>query len=119
MNRPMQKLRVPSGAAALVRKLHPQLKRKVRAAIDQIVADPRSGKPLKDELSGLWSFRIGQFRLIYRIDRRWIDVVAFGPRSRIYEDTYRLVTKATDTDSVAEPRARYTNAKRVACRRRV
>ena len=55
---------------------------------------PEVGKALKDELAGLRSFRVGRFRIIYRISsKRQIDLVALGPRVRIYEETYRLVKK--------------------------
>jgi mRNA interferase RelE/StbE len=87
-------LSVPPHLAALVRHLHPRLKRKLRAALETIAADPRSGKLLKDELAGLWSFRLGRFRVVYRIaTSRRIELVAFGPRERIYEETFRLITR--------------------------
>jgi mRNA interferase RelE/StbE len=64
--------------------LHPQLKRKVRAAMEQILDDPHIGQALKDELEGLRSDRIGKFRIIYRVGKsRTIDVVAIGPRGKI------------------------------------
>ncbi|HLF23187.1 MAG TPA: type II toxin-antitoxin system RelE/ParE family toxin [Burkholderiales bacterium] len=64
---------------------------KLGAALEEILKGPRSGKPLREVLVGLWSYRIGKYRLIYRIERRQIDLIAFGPRDRIYEETYRLV----------------------------
>ena len=91
-------LRVPAPVANLIRGLHPRIKRKLRAALADIMADPHAGKALKDELAGLWSFRVGKFCMIYRIsdrvarDRR-IELVACGPRERIYEETYRLVAR--------------------------
>jgi mRNA interferase RelE/StbE len=96
MKAALHKLRVPRNVAELIRGLHPQLKRKVRAALEQVLADPLSGKALKAELAGLWSFRVGRFRLIYRPQRRQIDVIAFGPRERIYEETYRLLARERD-----------------------
>jgi mRNA interferase RelE/StbE len=71
--------------------MHPELKRKIRGALEIIVATPDSGKALKDELSGLRSFRVGKFRVVYRISRRTIDIVAVGPRSKIYGETLRLI----------------------------
>ena len=95
MKRPVHRLRVPADVARLIQNLHPGLKRKVRDALEQILADPHSGKALKDELEGLRSFRIGRFRIVYRIAAgRRIELVAVGPRAIIYEETYRRVTKA-------------------------
>ena len=84
--------------ADFIRELHPQIKRKLRAALADIMADPHAGKALKDELAGLWSFRVGKFRIVYRISARTagdrcIELVACGPRERIYEETYRLISR--------------------------
>lgn len=88
-----RRLRVPAGITALIRGLHPDLKRKVRAALADILADPTVGKALRDELAGLRSCRVGRFRIVYRVARTAIDVVAVGPRASIYEETWRLVRR--------------------------
>jgi len=73
--------------------MHPTLKRKTRASLKTILADPSAGKALKDELAGLRSFRVGTFRIIYRMTRYVVEIVAIGPRGRIYEETYRLLIR--------------------------
>ena len=93
MKQPLHRLRVPDEVADLVRGMHPTLKRKTRASLKSILADPSSGKALKDELAGLRSFRVGTFRVVYRVMRSVIEIVAIGPRERIYEETYRLLKK--------------------------
>ncbi len=94
MKRPLHRLRVPADVVRLIQNLHPDLKRKLREALGQIVTDPLSGKALKDELAGLHSFRVGRFRIVYRIARgRQIELVAIGPRAVIYEETYRRVAR--------------------------
>ena len=91
------RLRAPDSIANTVRGLHPDLKRKVRAALDDLLHDPDSGKALQHELAGLWSCRVGRFRIVYRIaEGRIIELVAFGPREIIYKETYRLVRKSAD-----------------------
>jgi mRNA interferase RelE/StbE len=80
------KLRLPDEIATLVRGMHPDLKRKVKGSLQTILSEPYSGKFLKDELEGLRSFRVSRFRIIYRIsEKQMIEVVAIGPRERIYE----------------------------------
>jgi len=106
MTRPLHTLDVPTHVAGQLRELHPLLKRKVRAALEAILAEPHAGKPLKDDLTGLWSFRVGRFRLIYRPANRRVTLIAFGPRDGIYEETSRLVARS-DENSIAEPRGRY------------
>jgi mRNA interferase RelE/StbE len=93
MKQPLHRPRVPDEVADLVRGMHPTLKRKTRASLKSILADPSSGKALKDELAGLRSFRVGTFRIIYRMTRNIIEIVAIGPRERIYEETYRLLKR--------------------------
>ena len=89
------KLLVPDDVADLIRTMHPHLKKKVKASFKIILSDPLSGKSLKDELAGLRSFRVSKFRIIYRVSKRKIiEVVAIGPRERIYEETYRLINKS-------------------------
>ena len=88
------KLRIPNDTVSLIRGLHPELKKKIRAALLEITDDPLSGKPLKDELHGLWSFRIKKIRIIYRFTSgKYIDIIAIGPRQIIYEETYKLLKK--------------------------
>jgi len=94
MKRPPYKLRIPYHIAELIRGMHPRLKRKVKVSLRMILSDPESGKALKDELSGLRSFRVSRFRIIYRISSgEQIEIVAIGPRERIYEETYRIVRR--------------------------
>jgi len=90
---PLTTLRVPDEIAGLVRGMHPDLKRKTKASLKRILADPSSGKALKNELAGLRSFRVGSFRIIYRVRRNIVEIVAVGPRERIYEETYRVLKR--------------------------
>ena len=86
-----RRLRLPSEVASLLRGLHPELKRRVRAGFDLLLADPAAGKALRAELAGLRSLRVGRIRVVYRATARAIDIIAVGPRERIYEETLRLI----------------------------
>lgn len=68
----------------LVRVLPPTLKRKVRAGIEAIRAEPELGEELMRELSGLRRLRVGRLGIVYRVRARQIQVVAIGPRATIY-----------------------------------
>ena len=88
------KLKIPDSVAALIRNMHPRLKRKIRAALEEILAEPYCGKALRAELEGLMTFRVSTFRIVYKIaEDKLIEIIAIGPRKRIYEDTYRIVKK--------------------------
>lgn len=88
------RFRVPAEVTVLVRGLHPDIKRKVRAALDQIALNTEAGKALQGDLKGLRSLRVARFRVIYRSTaNQVIEIVSIGPRDRIYEETLRLLSK--------------------------
>ncbi len=64
------KLRVPDEIAFLIKRLHPELKRKVRAPLHFIQNDPESGRALRKELAGLRS----KSRIIYHIHREVLEI---------------------------------------------
>ena len=87
MTRPYRVAIAPS-AAEVIRTLHPDLKRSVRNALSALQGNPTLGAPLRNELDGLWRYRVRRYRIVYGIERasREIRVVAVGPRSTVYED---------------------------------
>ena len=89
----MRRLRIPDEVAGLIRGLHPDLKRKIRSALDDLLGDPTIGKPLREELLGLRSCRVARFRIIYRVAGTVIEVVAVGSRQTIYQETWRKVCR--------------------------
>ncbi|MEX0802414.1 MAG: type II toxin-antitoxin system RelE/ParE family toxin [Candidatus Binatia bacterium] len=84
-------LKVAAEVRSLIRRLPPELKRKVRAALADVLVDPGCGKALKENLQGYWSLRVGRSRIIYRPIARGVEIVAIGPRETIYEDAARQV----------------------------
>ena len=91
---PARTLKVPKAVRDLVRHLHPQMKRKIRAALTDILEDPNCGKPLERQLKGYWSLRISRYRIIYRPDQAGAEIVATGPRKTIYEEMARHLRKS-------------------------
>jgi mRNA interferase RelE/StbE len=90
------RLRVSDGTAGFLRSVHPEIKKKIRAALEIIASEPSAGKSLRDEMKGLRSFKIGRFRIIYKAESKGIvEIVAMGPRKIVYEETYRLLKKTT------------------------
>ena len=89
------KLIVADSTARLIRSLHPELKKKVKSGLRALITDPFAGKALRDELKGLRSFRIGRFRIVYRISGKSIETAAVGPRKTIYEETLKLIRRST------------------------
>ena len=90
-----KKLRVPDEIVSLIRGMHPLLKKRVQAALNEISHDPSCGKVLKEELAKLRSFRIKRFRIIYKVStKKQISLVALGPRKYVYEETFRIIRKS-------------------------
>jgi mRNA interferase RelE/StbE len=90
----MYKLVAPKDLQELISTIHPSLEKKVKASLKIILSEPYSGKALMEKLSGLRSFRISSFRVIYRIkEPEQIELVAIGPRERIYQETFRIIQK--------------------------
>ncbi len=90
------KLKLSDESAQLIRHSHPQLKRKLRNGLRMIAEDPNCGKALREEQKGLFSFRIGRIRIIYKTgDKNIMEIVTIGPRKTIYEETFRLLSRET------------------------
>jgi mRNA interferase RelE/StbE len=88
---------IPPHVAEVIRSLHPDLKRSIKAAVRGIATDPECGEPLLHELDGLWKYRVRRFRIVYAIDRkkRVIRLMAVGHRRHVYEElTAHLARKA-------------------------
>ena len=85
----MHKIELARAAEAVYRRLSerdPRLLDRIDAALDADAAEPRSGKPLKGAFAGQWSYRIGQYRILYRIENRRLVILVLdiGHRREIY-----------------------------------
>lgn len=79
---------IPPHVAEIVRHLPPDVKRSIKQALRSLSANPLSGASLIRELSGLWSFKVRRFRIIYELDRkaRIIRIFAIRHRREVYEE---------------------------------
>ncbi len=68
-----------------IRHLPPALKGKIKRGLEEILAGPHSGKPLRDDLTGLHSYRIGEIRIVYQADTRAVTLITVGPRKTVYQ----------------------------------
>jgi len=77
---------VAASTARDVRRLPIAVRRSTFAALESLAAEPRIGKPLTGALSGLWSLRRGDYRVIYRIDdpERRVEVARIVHRRDVY-----------------------------------
>ena len=68
-----------------LRHLPPELKRRMKQVLAEIIENPKSGKALSEELTGLRSYKFGKLRIVYREKISSIELVAVGPRKTIYQ----------------------------------
>jgi len=55
-------------------------------ALGELERDPEVGYPLRGRLTGLWSYRVGVYRIIYELrDTKTVRVVAIRHRGQAYE----------------------------------
>ncbi len=83
----MYKLIITKPAARelkVIKQLHRQA---IISALKELKEDPFSGKPLKANLTNMYSLRVGVFRIIYFVDEKDknISVISAGHRSTVYE----------------------------------
>lgn len=92
------RVRYAPEAAGRIRKLHPEIKKQIRAAADRLIQSPYEGHALQQELSGLRSRRVGRHRILYRISESegTIDILLVGPRRDIYEELRVLAARLRD-----------------------
>jgi len=90
---PVFRLKVPVEVRNVIRQVPPELKRKLRAALEDILDDPTCGKALKEELEGYWTLRVGRTRIIYRRAGDNVEIIAIGPRETIYEEAARQIRR--------------------------
>jgi mRNA interferase RelE/StbE len=90
---------IPGHVAAVIRSLHPDLKRSVRAAIDEITANPECGEPLRGDLEGYRKYKVRRFRIVYAVDtrKRAVRIMAVAHRQEIYEELASQLKEARQT----------------------
>ncbi|MFQ5710210.1 MAG: type II toxin-antitoxin system RelE/ParE family toxin [Candidatus Geothermarchaeales archaeon] len=69
------------------RRFSPKLKGKIDSSIRRLEDEPYLGKPLRGELKGRRSLRIGRYRIIYIIDEdeKAIILLTVGRRGAVYK----------------------------------
>ena len=79
------------GALKDARDLPPAVVGRVRNAIEKLGENPRLGKRLTGELTPYWSYRVGDYRILYEIQEQALIVlvVMLGHRRAIYERARR------------------------------
>ncbi len=89
----MYKIFYAKEAVSAIKKLSAKKQRQVKDAIERIAENPDIGKRLTHELKGLSSYRSGNYRIIYRTNRKeiYVMVLTVGHRKDVYTQIKRIV----------------------------
>lgn len=80
------------GAASDLGALPAPVAARARSGLEALARNPRLGKPLKGPLRDLWSYRVGDYRVVYEIRRGALVVLVLtiGHRRAVYERVRRI-----------------------------
>ena len=66
-------------------KLDKAAKERIANVISEILENPEKFKPLRYELKGSRSARVGKWRIVYRIEGEEVIILSIGHRKNVYE----------------------------------
>ena len=86
-------VRIPPDVETSIRHLHPQIKSKIRRALEAIEKNPHLGKPLRKPLAGLHTYRTSQYRIVYEVKQceLRIEIIDIAERKIIYQRVAKIL----------------------------
>ena len=83
------KLELSNQAERVIRRMaqrEPVLYQRIASVLNDLQRDPHQGKPLKGELKGRYSYRVGSYRIVYLIRHQelLVLIIDIGHRRDIY-----------------------------------
>ncbi|MBI3351858.1 MAG: type II toxin-antitoxin system RelE/ParE family toxin [Nitrospirae bacterium] len=86
-------VRISSSAGDVIKKLHPEIKKLIREAIESLRTAPLSGDELQGELGGYRALKPKRYRIIYKADMEkfLIEIYFLRPRRDVYENFRKLL----------------------------
>ena len=78
---------ITESAQKSLRKLDKKIRDNIFNKLESLKEHPHIGKPLSANLSGFWSLRVGDYRVIYQIKNNEliILVIGIGHRKNVYD----------------------------------
>ena len=82
----MYRIKISPQAKNQLKSLKKSHQKAIANVIEDLKGNPHTGKPLGRELMGKYSYRVGVYRIIYKINRRdeIVQVLTAGHRSTVY-----------------------------------
>ena len=78
-----------------IKKLDPSVRRVIKNALLRLSENPMLGKPLSDTLSGYYSYRVSDYRIIYKVrdQELIIIIVSIGHRREVYDKLRKFLER--------------------------
>jgi mRNA-degrading endonuclease RelE of RelBE toxin-antitoxin system len=95
------KMRFTPEASRLISKLHPENKKLIKQALNDLRQNPYTGNDLQEELYGFKSFKFKRYRILYNIDEKnnFIQIFYIGHRRDVYEQFRLMLNELQKTSS--------------------
>lgn len=83
----MYRIKITQRTRREFKKIQKRHQHAIAAIIEELKEEPFIGKPLKRELTGRYSYRVGLYRVIYKINEKdkVIVVLTAGHRAKVYK----------------------------------
>lgn len=95
------RIRFTPEASRLISKFHPDNKKQIKKALQDLLINPYTGSDLQEELYGFKSFKLKRYRILYNINEEdsFIQIFHIGHRSDVYEQFRRLLNELQEKSS--------------------
>jgi len=82
----MFKLRISTKAEKQIKKIKRTHQSAIISALEEIKEDPLIGKALSKELTARFSYRVGVYRIIYKVNQKdkIVEILTAGHRATVY-----------------------------------
>jgi mRNA interferase RelE/StbE len=82
-------------ASRILSRFHPEIKKLIKQALNELRRDPYSGTDLQEELWGFKSFKLKRYRVLYNIneEENIIQIFHIDHRKDVYEQFNRLLNE--------------------------
>jgi len=89
------RVRFTPEATRLFSHLHPENKKWIKSALQELRKAPYLGHDLQEELSGFKSYKSKRYRILYKVndDEQILEIYYIGRRQDVYEQFRRLLNR--------------------------
>ena len=89
-------VKLTPAAAEMYKSIHPEVRKQIKAILQELQVNPYFGKPLHNKLAEFRSFKMKRYRIVYRTDETNESTIVYGigHRKDIYEMATELVRQS-------------------------